>query len=224
MSAINSILITRKPGSFEKLEQWCVSQHIRLNQVPFIKVEAVLNVAIPVSDWIFLSSPQGAQHYLKHYVIKAKNIAALGQGTAAVLKKTRLQVAFIGEPTDDPVIIGQKFNALINSNSTVFFPLGNRSKRSVIDQIHSDQVIEQITYKTSDQQQVLSEKFDTILFTSPSNFHSFIQSNVIDSNTCIIAMGKTTEKAIRDFDSTLDVSVLASPTESALIAFLEKLK
>ncbi|MFT5824354.1 MAG: uroporphyrinogen-III synthase [Crocinitomix sp.] len=223
MSAINSILVTRKLGSFEKLEQWCVDQQILLNLVPFIKVEAVLNVTIPTTDWIFFSSPQGAQRYLKHYSIKAQKIAAIGQGTAAVLKKAGFKVEFIGKPTDDPEIIGQKFNALITNNSTVFFPISNRSKRSVINQINAKQIEERITYKTLDQQQELHAKFDVILFTSPSNFHSFAQSNNIPSNTHLIAMGKTTENAIRTFNPTLKVNVLEAPTESAIIAFLEKL-
>jgi uroporphyrinogen-III synthase len=36
------------------------------------------------------------------------------------------------------------------------------------------------------------------VFTSPSNFLSFIQKNTLEPNQTIIAWGKTTEKAIRN--------------------------
>lgn len=216
MPAINSILITRKPGPFEKLEQWCIEQQVQLSQIPFIKVEAVLNVPTPTTDWIFFSSPQGAQLYLQHYSIKAEKVAAFGQGTAAILNKAGIKIEFIGEATDDPKMIGQKFNELLSNKLKVFFPIGNRSKRSIIEQIDTEQLEERITYKTLDQQQELNNTFEVILFTSPSNFHSFTQSNDISANTHLIAMGKTTEKAMLTFNPSLEVNVLVSPTELAL--------
>lgn len=220
MSTIKSILVTREPGSFKTLKQQCINHNIRIKEIPFIEVEAVLDVSIPSTDWIFFSSPKGAQSYLAHYFIVSEKIAAIGEGTASVLQESGYDVHFIGESDDDPSIIGQKFNQRIKANSTVFFPLGNRSKRSVTSEVNPLQVKECITYKTIDRQQKLIENFDAILFTSPSNFHSFIQSNDIDSNTCVIAIGKTTEKAINTYSPKFKVNTLKSPTENAIIEFL----
>jgi uroporphyrinogen-III synthase len=191
--------------------------------MPFIEVQAVIDLKIPTTDWIFFSSPKGARSYLAQYTILANKIAALGTGTASVLKEAGLNPDFIGESTDEPEIIGRKFNDLLHDNSTVFFPLGNRSKRSVVNEINSQKVQERITYKTLDQQHSLTEKHDVILFTSPSNYHSFIQSNKIAAHTQIIAMGKTTERAIKDDNAAFKLHTLTSPTEAAIISFLENL-
>ncbi len=223
MSTIKSLLVTREPGSFIKLEQWCAKHQIKLKQLPFIKVEAVLDAEIHSTDWIFFSSPKGAQNYIRHYFVVAERIASIGKGTAEILIKAGFQVHFIGESIDSPAAIGQKFNAFIPPHSTVFFPLGDRSKRSVIDQIDAKRIKESTTYKTVDQFHSLNEPFDAILFTSPSNFQSYIQSNSIDAGTHIIAMGNTTEKAILAHNKSYKVNVLEAPTQEAIINLLENL-
>lgn len=223
MSTIKSLLITKEPGSFIKLEQWCAKHQIKLKQLPFIEIEAILNAEIPSTDWIFFSSPKGAQSYIRHYFVVAEKVATIGKATAEILTKAGFQVHFIGESIDSPVTIGQKFNAFIPPDSTVFFPLGNRSKRSVIDQVDANRMKESTTYKTVGQPQSLNEAFDAIMFTSPSNFHSYMQSNSIDTNTRILAMGNTTEKAILAYNESYKVNVLETPTQEAIIELLESL-
>ena len=223
MSTIKSILLTREAGSYKAIERWCADRDIQLKQVPFIEVEAIVGLKIPPTDWIFFSSPKGASSYLRHYSIHANKIAALGTGTALVLKEAGLNLEFIGESTDEPERIRQKFNGLLPDNSFVFFPLGNLSKRSIVNEINPEKLKELITYKTLDQLHNLREKFDVILFTSPSNFNSFIQTNKIANDTQIIAMGKTTEKAIQDYNTAFKLHTLTSPNEAALISLLENL-
>ena len=221
MPTIRSILITREQGSFLRLAQWCKSHNIQFFQIPFIKIEAVLELDIPETDWIFFNSPKGAQSYLNHYPIRANKIAVLAEGTADVIKAAHLPIDFIGDSRNNPEIIGQNFNSLLLECSTVLLPIGNRSKRSIIDQIDPSKAREIITYNTNDQHHKAPQNIDVILFTSPSNFNSYVHSNQIPTETLVVAIGNTTGMAIRSFSSKLKLEVLTTPTESAFIKFLE---
>ncbi len=189
-----------------------------------IEIEPVLDLEIPETEWIFFSSPKGAISYLNHHPLKAKSIAVFGEGTLKALKKFNVTANFIGNSEHDSITIGQKFNSVIGNNESVLFPISRLSKRNVIKGFANENYREIITYSTIKKPLTFNVNFDAILFTSPSNFKSFILLNKINSSTQIIAMGKTTESTIRKLLPSHEVHSLSEPTEKSLIEFFEKIE
>ena len=76
-------------------------------------------------------------------------------------------------------------------------PSSEQSNRSVAQTLPASQVEELIIYRTV-AKPLRIQPCAVNVFTSPSNFLSFIQKNTLESSQTIIAWGKTTEKVIRN--------------------------
>ena len=219
MKHIKKILVTTNKESFEKLEQWCNAQGITVWFESFIKIDAVLDLLIPTTDWVFFSSPKGAKSYLENYTIKAKKIAVFGKGTLRELHKFNLSAHFVGKVNQTPKEIAIDFKQLIGSTATVFFPIGQLSKKSIQNEINSAQITNLITYKTVYLSKKLDTEFDVILFTSPSNFNGYKLQHKLNGKTKLIALGKTTAAAINKFSKCI---VLKEPNEASFIEELQQ--
>lgn len=220
MLKIKQVLITSASHSFEPLEAWCTTRTILLIRASQIKTEPILNLTIPTTDWIFFSSPRGANLYLKHYSIRARKIGVYSEGTAAELNKMGFECDFIGAHHSSQ--IAREFAQQIGSEEKVLFPVSDISVRSVGNELNSEQKIEIITYQTMHTPTSYTDSPSAILFTSPSNFESYISINTVSPKTVIIAIGKTTATAISSKRYRVDV-VLKNPNSAALIDFLESL-
>lgn len=217
------ILITGEQARFNQLNDWCLTHGFQPTFQPFIRINPVLGLTIPKTDWIFFSSPKGALAYLNHYPICAKKIAALGEGTARALTSFNLTAQFLGEAEDQPATVGEKFESAVTNNETVFFPISQLSKKTVINALTKVQYQTLITYKTETLSQKMSDSFDVILFTSPSNVENYLIENAVEKNTVLIAMGETTATAIRQKIINPKLAhLLESPNERAVISFLEQ--
>lgn len=219
MPKINDLLITSNSPSFDVLENWCAMRAIKLTRQSQITTLPILGIDIPKTDWIFFSSPQSATLYLKHYSIKALKIGVFGAGTEDVLIKNGIKPNFCGVAHERPSEIGKALAKRLSTNETILFPLSNRSNRSISKEIHADQRYERITYRTEFTPQHYSISPAAILFTSPSNYESYTQLNLIDNNTWVIAIGQTTARFIKGKHE--NVYELDEPNAQALISFLE---
>ena len=56
---IKHILITSEANAFPKLVKWCSEREISLVCQPLIRIEPIKNLAIPQTDWIFLTHQKG---------------------------------------------------------------------------------------------------------------------------------------------------------------------
>lgn len=220
MLKIKDVLITSASDSFEPLEEWCATRSISLIRASQIETAPILNITIPTTDWIFFSSPRGANLYLKHYSIRARKIGAYSEGTAAELNKKGFECDFIG--ANHSAEIARAFAQQIGSEEKVLFPLSEISVRSIGKELNSAQKIELITYQTLHTPTRYTDLPSAILFTSPSNFESYISVNTISPKTVIIAIGKTTATAISSKKYCVD-AVLEKPNSDALIDFFESL-
>ena len=220
MLKIKQVLITSASDSFEPLEEWCATRSISLIRAPQIQTAPILNLTIPTTDWIFFSSPRGANLYLKHYSIRARKIGAYSEGTAAELNKKGFECDFIG--ANHSAEIARTFAKQIGSEEKVLFPLSDISMRSIGKELKSEQKIELITYQTLPAPTSYTDLPSAILFTSPSNFESYISVNTVSPKTVIIAIGKTTATAISSKKYDVDI-VLEKPNSDALINCLESL-
>lgn len=188
------ILITRNVEKKESpLKNWCNQHHCELIFQSFIEVEPVLNLTIPETDWVFFSSPKGAELFLSQNEIKASKIAALSTGTAEVLLKKGYQVDFIGEKGKSTLQIATAFNLLLTTKDWVLFPLSNRSVKSIQSALPKGNKIELITYRTNPVKRVIPDETKVIIVSSPSNGEGLKLSGLKDKTTIkLIAWGETT--------------------------------
>lgn len=221
MKSIKHILITNEGKSFPKLKEWCQENKITLTCQSFIHTTPIIGLTIPDSDWIFFSSPKGARIYLEKYPVKANKVAVLGKGTLKALEPFKINADFIGDSKLSPEEVGKAFRTTIDNNETVLFPISDRSKRNICKALPEENKIELITYHTVYTPITSVLEHGLILFTSPSNFESYLSRNTMSETLEIVAIGKTTAQAIKQRVSHKEIGVLTAPNEDTFIAYLE---
>lgn len=221
MSRIERILITRPEGSYPQLSHWCESHGLTLIYQPFIRTQSRPKQPLPDTDWIFFSSPRGVRHFFEHYTIRSARVAALSVGTAKALKEYGVDCSFTGSADVSPATIGATFSEILNPNEAVLFPISQRSKRTVIQQLPPNQVETVITYETLFMEQIsLLHDPELILFTSPSNFEGFLKHFKDDGEEKWVAFGETTAASIRQLKPNRNFDILAQSTAYAFIDYL----
>lgn len=83
----------------------------------------------------------------------------------------------------------------------VHFFCGDQRRDELPEILKEDniQIEEIVVYKTIETPQVISKKYDGILFFSPSAVQSFFLKNTITGNTKLFAIGSTTANALKPF-------------------------
>ena len=83
----------------------------------------------------------------------------------------------------------------------VYFFCGNQRRDELPEKLKDNnvEIEELVVYKTKETAQVISKKYDGILFFSPSAVQSFFSKNSIPSNTQVFAIGNTTANALKPF-------------------------
>lgn len=222
MTTTNHILVTSEEGSFEQTKLWCLENNAKFTAQSFIEVLPVLDLEIPLTDWIFFSSPKGARLYLKHYPVHAKHIAVLGEGTGKVVRDFDLKIDFTGPSDKSPHEVGLMFEEHLHGAPSIFFPLSQLSKKTVVNALQKTKAVTLNTYTTNLLSIESQHSFSTILFTSPSNFNAYIAVNSIGDGTRIVAIGKTTAKAISKTYPDFAVHTLDAPNDKAFLRFLSE--
>ena len=194
---IKSLFISKDLSDLSVLPAFCQDNSIELLAQSFISFEALpfdSHLSAPV---IFFSSIRAAEFYLAQASLSTNcEIACIGSKTAEKLKAKGLHILFIGETAGDPAIVAEQFKKWLNGRK-VLIPSSEQSNRSMAQTLPASQVEELIIYRTVAKPLTISPCAVNV-FTSPSNFLSFIQKNSLESSQSIIAWGKTTEKAIRN--------------------------
>jgi uroporphyrinogen-III synthase len=218
VAKIKQILITSEANGFPKLVKWCSDLEISLVCQPLIKIEPINNLVIPKTDWIFFNSPKGAKAYLENYPVFASKIGVLALGTAKMVKLFYPTIDFCGDSSHSIPEIGEDFKSQLGLDETVFFPISDRSKKSIVKHISSRRKFELVTYHTTLIPIKFSQDFDVLIFTSPSNFLSYGRLNELPPNQIYVAFGKTTQASMAYLKK---VEILKAPNENAVIEFLE---
>ena len=196
------VLITKETVP-EAFNLFCNNQRIRLLKLAFICFEKV-DFALPHTrfDWIFFTSPRSVAFFLDNIadvdIMKKVNIACIGNTTKESIEKYGLTVQFTGVNSGDPHRIAEEFKNRIGE-SKVLFPQSNRSNRSIQQFLTSAQIIDVIVYKTELIQKKITDTYDVVIFTSPSNVDGFLLENIIPIEiSAVISWGKTTSKKLKE--------------------------
>lgn len=216
----NRIFFSAK-GS-ELLHSWCAEHDIGLIDFSLIAFSPVEAVPVSVPDIIFYSSPRSVEFSSKiRSAFPGALSATIGKSTSSKLRTEGKEAHFTGETAGDPKKVAEAFRKWAG-NRRVLFPISDRSLGSISKAIPAGQREELVVYRT----ELLGETLDPVppcdfyLFTSPSNWESFLQKN--EPSGTIIAWGNSTASAIGRTSSYTSL-VLENPDESALIELLEEL-
>lgn len=217
------VLVTKKLGPTSYLNRAAKAQNFELHQTPFITIDPAEFSAPDFTkvDWIFFSSANAVKHFISKVTVPAHiKLAAIGEGTArAIGKMTGRPVEFVGLRSDIDSV-AQDF-AVQAGNARVLFPQSNISKQSVQAALNTDQIENLIVYVTTKNTEQLSEKYASIVFTSPSNVQAFFESgNEWNEGTEAIAIGQKTAMALQSFG--LSASVGLFPTELEIYSLLAR--
>src|SRR5690606_8940903 len=143
-------------------------------------------------------------------------IACVGEGTATVLRSLGYHPDFVGEGKDLQQIASDLNQKL--GDRSILFPLSSRSLRSISSHLNPNQLEEVVVYDTINQSRTIPPS-DFVVFTSPSNVDSFLETNQLNSSTILIAWGESTAKALEKRQK--KALVMDEPNEQALIALLK---
>lgn len=195
-----SVLITRdlKEDSFFKnvLE----GNGYTVHGVSFIETKKVLIANIPQTDWVFFASGNAVDFFFEQNPsLKPKTkFGVIGKSTEEVLKKHGKNAAFVGK-TNDTKIIAQKFAKTVGIES-VLFPQAKGGLRTVQQQFaDAEKLNDLVVYETVKKENSNLPKAEVLVFTSPSNVESFFEKEKISAAQKVIAIGKSTEKKLKEF-------------------------
>lgn len=201
-----NILSTRPVG--KALIQEAALHDIIIDEISFIKTEEIIDSSIAKKI-----------EHLSHENINAvfTSMSAVDAVRKFIPSKPSWKIFCIGNTTKKLVkkifgeenIAGSGDNALnlaenIISNSKikkVYFFCGDQRRDELPGMLKDNNVgIEEIiVYKTIETPQLISKKYDGILFFSPSAVQSFFLKNSISPGTKVFAIGSTTATALKLF-------------------------
>ncbi len=196
---MKSIFISKEdlPDSFRS---FCKQKKWTITAKSFISFKPI-NFSLPDTstfDIICFTSPRCVQFFFEGIqgIPLHQKMVCIGQRTAEELESYGFQSSFTGEKSGQPEFVAKELAKYV-AGRKVLFPQSNRSKQSMQKFIPSNNIIPLVIYETNFSPQSLEVKdVDLLVFTSPSNFESFLAKNTIAKNQRIIAWGETTAKII----------------------------
>ena len=161
---------------------------------------------VPVADWIFFYSKNGVKFFLETLattiylqVLAEENLplkwATIGKGTAEALIAYQIQPDFIGN--GEPKAVAQAFGKIAKGKE-VLFPRAKNSKKSVQQLLKKQvEVKDLVVYKNEIKNNITIPTCDVLVFTSPLNTQAYFQKYTLLPEQKVIAIGKTTQKALQ---------------------------
>lgn len=215
------ILVSRNLAGVSLLRNWCQEKGYELIEAPFIRIDPVLNVEIPDTDWVFFSSPNGLDVYFNNYPLLAEKIGVYGKGTQMRLAARGIEANFTGDTSKTPSEIGAEFFDFIGAKAKVLFPQSQLSKKSIANANPGNDCIIKVVYNTSLEAHH-EVGIDIAILTSPSNIDGFLLENTTE-NIKFIVLGETSKNHFEKLGLTDQIFVPKSADEAAVILLLEEM-
>jgi uroporphyrinogen-III synthase len=191
-----NILATKKLLSNQK--QALLDANIHLIEEDFIETKIKNFELSKVNDNLIFTSQNAVQSILQHpkcNELKSKNVFSVGMKTKDGLTENGFNViAYTGYASDLAEII-----SLIYSNESFTFFSGNL-RRDVLPNTLKENGItfnEIEVYESNITSKKIINKFDGILFFSPSAVESYLKLNIIKDEMCF-CIGETTAEALEN--------------------------
>ncbi len=190
----SSLFISKDLEDLHDLEEKCRQHHITLHAKALIRFEAIPFLVKSPYDVVFFTSPRAVEFFLRQITPPQSTVyACIGKSTADYLISKGYTPQFTGQNAGEPLQIALKFKDWLGDRK-VLFPQSDLSKESIASYLPKNQVEHVAVYNTL-AKCIAIDLSDVYVFTSPSNFNSFMQCNALPDQG-VIAWGKTTEKEL----------------------------
>jgi len=245
------IVSTRATGSGDSLPDLLTARGAKVLSLPMINIvpsrlnkfsqEILEN--IEMFDWIFFSSKNGVANFFRLLIEtkgntelpKALKKAVIGQKTAFELDYYGYVADYISPGNTSEDLLDQFYKAYNSKNQRILLSLGNLADDTLINRLSKENDVKRINvYHTekpeSADDEVLElirqDKYDLIVFTSPSTFQNFCSFYEYDKIKFLkmASIGTTTSSAIEDAGFTPVVTAKKSSTEGLTEAITEYFK
>lgn len=207
------ILSTKKLTSSEKKN--LSDSKFCLTEEDFIRIKLVEFKINSSNDLLLFTSKNAVLSLLKNKKLndlKQVECICVGEKTKELLEENNFKVLDYSHYAEDlTAIISEKYH-----NKSFTFFCGNLRRNTLPDFFtkNSIQFDEIQTYKNTFTSKKINEKFDTILFYSPSGVISFLEQNTISDEICF-CIGTTTSQTLESY--TKNIILSEKPTTSSLL-------
>lgn len=211
-----SVFISRKLNDNSYFKKNLTAYNYTVTGKSLIKTFPIKVDKIPNADWIFFSSSQAVDHFLKQVPNIPANIkfAAIGQSTADALNRFNIIPSFIGTNTE-MADVGRKFSVEVK-NKTILFPKSRQSLRTIQRELlYENDIIDLNVYETLFADNIIERDEEVLVFTSPSNVEAYFTKNKLKVNQKVIAIGSSTRDKLNSFNI-FDLSIASGPNEIGL--------
>lgn len=195
-----SVLITRDLDGNSFFKNVLEGNGYKVEGVSFIETKKISVKNIQPTDWIFFASSNAVDHFFEQEPeLKPKmKFGVIGKATEQTLKKYNRNAAFVGS-VNDTKVVGKKFAKAVGEE-TVLFPQAKGGLRTVQQQFaDASKLIDIAVYETVKKENAKLPDAEIIVFTSPSNVESFFEKGKIKPTQKVIAIGKSTEKKLKEY-------------------------
>jgi len=202
------ILCTKKIS--ESFIQFADENNVCINSLNFIETEE--SVSDEIKNRIIDLSRQNINAiFTSSNAIKAVGkivgdqtnwkIFCIGPSTKKTVEDIFISSSVAGTAKDAEEL-SQKIIEDKSVNQIVFF-CGNQRRNLLPSELNKNgiDVEELIVYNTIEKSQIVSKKYDGILFFSPSAVRSFFSNNNLKTETTVFAIGKTTAAEVKKFSN-----------------------
>jgi hydroxymethylbilane synthase len=195
-----SVLITRDLNESSFFKNVLEGNGYDVKGISFIETNKVTFAEVPETDWIFFASATAVRFFFEQQPqLKSKvKYGVIGKSTEEELKKYDKNAAFVGS-INDTKAVGKKFAKTVG-DETVLFPQAKGGLRTIQQQFQDQKKLKDLTvYETVKKINAQLPKVEVLVFTSPSNVESYFEKGQISGDQQVIAMGKSTEKKLKEF-------------------------
>lgn len=220
---IKSIFLSSNSDSSLPISEFCQKNDILLVRESFISFQQI-PFQVPTGwEVVFFSSPRSFDFFIpEDFTLESgQQIACIGLETKKHIESRGFVVSFFGENAGKPKEIASQFKDWLGDRIALF-PQSAKSNKSIEAELPQSQKIPLLVYNTIESPVLLLNPFSVYVFTSPSNYKSFISLNVLPEEAKVIAWGNATAHVMMDDDAPVHF-ILDTSTYSELLLTLQKI-
>jgi uroporphyrinogen-III synthase len=216
----HSIFISRNLPEDSHLLSYLLEDGWEVHHRSLIEIQPIPFEIEHNTDWIFVSSSNGARILFENYTPNADiKIGVVGNATADTVRSFGLQPSFIGE-TGDMHEVGRHFVPVLAHKSVIFYGAEGGSE-ILRNELPEEQVSFTPIYRTELKTNVTIPETEFVYLTSPSNAKTYLD-NASLKDKHLIAIGNTTASFLQQHGFN-DIHVPSAPTEDHVIGLLRRL-
>lgn len=218
-----SIFLSSENDSSLPIVDFCQENDLILVRKSFITFRKI-PFEIPTGwDVLFFSSPRSFDFFIStaFKLESGQQIACIGLETKKHIEDSGYEISFFGENAGNPKEVAARFKTWLGDRKALF-PQSVKSNKTIESELPATQKIPLPVYDTIADPVAFLHPFSVYVFTSPSNYKSFISLNVIPEDAQVIAWGRSTAEVMMDDDAPVHF-ILDTSTYAELLTILRKI-